>query len=152
MTMANIEHETTTTAEQEIRDLIEARAEAIRVKNASAVLSVISPDIVLYDALDFLQRVGPAETVEKTTQWLSRYEGPIGFEIRDLVVTANGDIGFAHYLYRVTGTMANGSAVDMWVRSTVGLRCSQDQWQVTHEHTSVPFDAETGQALLTATP
>ncbi|CAN5683607.1 nuclear transport factor 2 family protein [soil metagenome] len=152
MTIAHIENGATTTAEQEIRDLIEARAEAIRAKNAQEVLRVIAPDIVLYDALESLQRVGPAETIEKTTEWLSWYEGPIGFEIQDMVVTANNDIGFAHYLYRVSGTMANGTAVDMWVRSTMGLRRAQGQWQVTHEHTSVPFDPETGKALLTATP
>jgi ketosteroid isomerase-like protein len=140
------------TAELEIRNLIEARAEAIRSKNVQEVLRVIAPDIVLYDALERLQRVGPAETIEKTTEWLGWYEGPIGFEIKDLVVAADEQIGFAYYLYRVTGTMANGTAVDMWVRSTVGLRRADGQWQVTHEHTSVPFDPVTGKALVTATP
>jgi ketosteroid isomerase-like protein len=47
--------------------------------------------------------------------------------------------------------MTNGSAVDMWVRSTVCLRTSGD-WLIVHEHTSVPFDAESGRATLDLTP
>ena len=29
--------------------------------------------------------------------------------------------------------------VDLWFRSTVGLRRTADGWQITHEHDSTPF-------------
>jgi len=48
--------------------------------------------------------------------------------------------------------MTNGAAVDMWVRSTVCLRKSGGDWLIVHEHTSVPFDAESGRATLDLTP
>jgi ketosteroid isomerase-like protein len=39
----------------------------------------------------------------------------------------------------------------MWLRSTMGLRKIDGTWTITHEHTSVPFDA-TGAADMTAQP
>ena len=67
-------------------------------------------------------------------------------------ITAGDDVAFAHYLYRVTGTMTNGTALDMWLRTSMGLRKIDGAWTITHEHTSVPFDTESGRAALDLTP
>jgi ketosteroid isomerase-like protein len=48
--------------------------------------------------------------------------------------------------------MTNGSPVDMWLRSTIGLRKHEGDWLVTHEHTSVPFDTDSGLAAVDLTP
>ena len=48
--------------------------------------------------------------------------------------------------------MTNGREVDMWVRMTVGFRKINGKWMVTHEHTSVPFDAESGKASVDLKP
>jgi ketosteroid isomerase-like protein len=72
--------------------------------------------------------------------------------VRDLSVTAADEAAFCHYLYRVTGTMTNGREVDMWVRSTVCFRKVEGAWVVAHEHTSVPFDAESGKASVNLKP
>jgi ketosteroid isomerase-like protein len=84
--------------------------------------------------------------------WLGWYDGPVGDDMRDLRVTAGDDTAFASYLYRVTGMMTNGSQVDMWVRLTMGLQKRDGQWAIAHEHTSVPFDAESGQTALDSAP
>jgi uncharacterized protein (TIGR02246 family) len=140
------------TAENEIRELIENRAAAIRRRDADLVISYIADDIVLYDALAGLQKRGTDDLRQKTEEWLGWYQGNIGFEIRDLSVFAGEDVGFAFYLYGVTGTMSNGSKVDMWVRATVGLQKRDGGWRIVHEHTSVPFVAESGKAILDAQP
>ena len=72
--------------------------------------------------------------------------------MRDLRITAGDDVAFAHYLYRVTGTMTNGTAVDMWVRTSMGLRQIDGTWTIVHVHTSVPFDPESGEAAVDLTP
>jgi len=61
-------------------------------------------------------------------------------------------VGFCHYLYRVTGTLANGVKVDMWVRASVCCRKTDGKWMITHEHGSVPFDPESGKASLDLKP
>jgi len=95
----------------------------------------------LYEALE-----------SRLREWFGRYEGPIGYEVRDLRIAAGDDIAFAHFLYHVTGRMTNGNEVDMWVRSTMGLQKGDGVWAITHEHNSVPFDAESGKASLDLAP
>jgi ketosteroid isomerase-like protein len=40
----------------------------------------------------------------------------------------------------------------MWLRSTVCYRKIDGRWLVTHQHSSVPFDGETGKASLQLEP
>jgi ketosteroid isomerase-like protein len=140
------------TDEARIRELIEERVRAIRAKDVDALMSNHAPDVVMFDALDPLRYVGSEAVRERAGQWLSWYRGPIGYEVRDLSVMAGDGAAFCHYLYRVSGTMTNGREVDMWVRSTVCFRKSGGEWKVTHEHTSVPFDAESGRASVDLKP
>jgi uncharacterized protein (TIGR02246 family) len=143
---------TTGSSEDQIRALLDERVRAIHDRDAQALTSVCAPDVVSFDALPPLQRLGAEAVRARAEEWLGWYDGPVGYDIRDLRITAGDDTAFASYLYRVTGTMTNGSTVDMWVRSTVCLRKSGNDWLIAHEHTSVPFDAESGLAILDLTP
>jgi uncharacterized protein (TIGR02246 family) len=138
--------------EARIRELIEERVRAIRARDVDALMSNHAPDVVMFDALDPLRYVGSEAVGERAAQWLSWYRSPVGYEVRDLSVTAGDEAAFCHYLYRVTGTMTNGSEVDMWVRSTVCFRKDEGAWVVAHEHTSVPFDAKSGKASVNLKP
>jgi uncharacterized protein (TIGR02246 family) len=138
--------------EARIRKLIEERVRAISAKDVDALMSAHAPDVVMFDALDPLRYVGSEAVRERAGQWLSWYQGSVGYEVRDLSVTAGDEAAFCHYLYRVSGTMTNGREVDMWVRSTVCFRKAEGAWVVAHEHTSVPFDAESGKASVTLKP
>jgi ketosteroid isomerase-like protein len=55
-------------------------------------------------------------------------------------------------LSRVTGTLKTGGRVDMWFRKTLGLERRDNRWFITHDHGSVPFNPESGQASLRLTP
>jgi ketosteroid isomerase-like protein len=48
--------------------------------------------------------------------------------------------------------MLDGTDVAMWVRSTAGLRHDDHGWKIVHEHSSVPFDGTTGEALTRLRP
>src|SRR5918998_3641136 len=129
----------TTTNENQIRALIEDRVRAIHDKDVEVLVARVAPDVVSFDALPPLQRIGPEAIRARLQEWFGWYEGPIGYEVRDLHITAGDDIAFAHYLYHVTGRMTNGKTVDMWVRTTMGLQTTDDgDWAITHEHNSVP--------------
>lgn len=100
-----------------------------------------------------LRRLGLLDAIaEHVRQWLSWYRGPVGYEVRDLSVAGGDEAALCHYLYRVSGTMTNGRGVEMWVRSTVCFRKVEGAWVVAHEHTSVPFDAESGKASVNLKP
>jgi len=111
-----------------------------------------APDVLLFDVLNPLQNTGAEIIRGRAEKWLSSYQSPIGYEVRDLSITADETVAFCHYLYRVSGTLKDGGEVDMWVRATVGLRKIDGKWTITHEHQSVPFDVETGKASLDFKP
>ena len=140
-----------TNADQ-VRRLVEDRVRDISDKDVEALVAKAAPGIVSFDALPPLQRIGQEAIRARLQEWFGWYDGPIGYEVRDLRVTASDDIAFAHFLYHVTGKMTNGKAVDMWVRTTMGLQKTDGVWVIAHEHNSVPFDAESGKASLDLTP
>jgi len=88
----------------------------------------------------------------RADEWFSSFQGPIGYQVRDLSITAGEDVAFSHHVYRVTGTLREGTSVEMWVRATVGYRKVDGAWMVTHAHNSVPFDVESGRASLNLEP
>ncbi len=140
------------TDEAVIRALIERRAEAVYAKDIDALMANHAADSVSFDALNPLRYIGSDKVRERAEQWFSWYRGPMGYEVRDLSVTSSEEVAFCHYLYRVSGTMTNGREVDMWVRSTVCCQKIEGKWAITHEHTSVPFDAESGKASVDLKP
>lgn len=139
-------------AEREVRDLIEAEVRAIRTGDVDALVADLAPEVVIFDVLPPLRRVGAGDSRARTAEWLASYEGPVGYEIRDLQVTAGDNVAFGHFLYHVSGVLKAGGEVDMWVRMTMCLEKVAGRWLVTHEHTSVPFDATTGKASLELKP
>lgn len=140
------------TAEDRIRALIEDRIPATAGQDVAALSDHYAADTVLFDAVGPLRSAGADAQAGRVAEWLSAYRGPIDYQIRDLEITAGEQVAFCHYLYRVGGTMTDGTVVGMWLRSTVCLRQAGQDWLITHEHTSVPFDGATGAASLTLEP
>lgn len=140
------------TDEAQIRALVEGRVPALTTKDAAALTSHDAGDIIIFDAVGPLCQRGADAHAQRVAEWLSSYRGGIDYQIRDLSITAGEDIAFCHYLFRVGGTMTDGTQVGMWVRSTICLCKAGGTWTVTHEHTSVPFDGATGTAALDLQP
>ena len=138
--------------EANIRGLMDDWVQALRSRDVDAIVSRQAPGVVSFDVVNPLQYVGSDETRRRAEEWLSSFRGPIGLEIRGLSVTVGDDVAFAHGLNRVSGTMADGQAIGMWLRSTVCFRKIDGQWTVTHQHSSVPFDGESGRASLELKP
>jgi PhnB protein len=125
--------------ETQIRALIDDWTGAIRAKDVRGARAPYAPDVVVCDLAPPLWRVG-SETLKKSFEaWFPTWDGPIGFEIRDLRVACGGDIAFGHGLQRISGTKTDGEKPDIWVRATLCFRKVDGQWRIAHEHTSVPF-------------
>ena len=139
-------------AETRIRTLIEDQARAIRAKDVDGSVAAYAPDVLLFDVVNPLRSSGAAAVRKRLAEWFASFEGPIGYELRDLAITAGDDVAFSHSLNRVSATTKSGTRLDMWWRATVCYRRTAGGWQVTHEHASVPFDVATGQASLDLEP
>lgn len=126
--------------EGQIRRLIEARVKAVRAKDANAAMASSASDILLFDLAPPLLHRGAEVNRKELEDWFSSFTGPVGYELRDLSITAGDDVGFAHSLARIRGARTDGTQTDVWVRATVCLRKIGGQWTITHEHVSVPFE------------
>jgi uncharacterized protein (TIGR02246 family) len=138
--------------EQELRELVEERVAAVRTKDPAPLADRTHPDIITFNVLPPLRARGSAAVLEQAQAWFDGYASDIGYEVSDLHVTADGDIGFCSFLYHVSGTLTAGDQVDMWVRATLCCRRIDGRWLITHDHESVPFDPATGQALVSLKP
>ncbi|MFK0264080.1 YybH family protein [Streptomyces angustmyceticus] len=138
----------TADSDRQIRELLETRTRAFGRRDAATAAADYDDDLVLYDVVGpFVRRAeDPTGRLEK---WIASYRTGIGHEIRDLEITAGADLAFCHFLVRISGTMRDGTEVGMWVRATSCLgRQGDEAWTIVHEHASVPFDADTGHAVL----
>lgn len=140
------------TDETLIRAIIEQRVKAVGDKDAAALLSAYAPHVLSFDVIDPLQNRGIEALRRRATEWLSSFEGAIGYEVRDLEITTGERAAFCHYLFRVGGTLKDGAKIGMYVRATACLQKIDGEWRIIHEHQSVPFDGETGKASVDLQP
>ncbi len=123
-----------------IATVLEARAQAIRAKDADAALAHQAPGFVRYDLAPPLATLGgTALARDRLTAWFATWRGPIRYELRDVAITAAGDLAFAYGFLRIGGTKTDGYEGDVWTRQTVCLRKLGGAWTIVHEHISTPF-------------
>ena len=128
-----------TTPEAEIRDLVDDWVKGLHAKDVKKVMSYYAADIVSFDLAPPLQYTGAVALKKSLEEWFPSFRGPVGYEIRELSITASDDIGFCRSLNRISGTRSDGERTDVWVRATVCCRKIDGTWMITHEHVSVPF-------------
>jgi len=126
------------TDEAQLRQVIDSWAKALRAKDIDGVMSAYAPDALTFDLAPPLQHRSDAFR-RGLEEWFPTFQGPIGYEIRDLSITASDDVAFSHSLNRITGKRTSGEETDVWVRATVCYRKIDGKWKVAHEHVSVPF-------------
>ena len=136
----------------QIQELLDKWADAVRAKDSKALMSNFSPDVLVFDLINPLQYVGLESLQERAENWLGSFEGPLGYQTDQVSITAGDDVAFCHSLNRVNGTKKDGMKIDMYWRATLCFRKIHGRWMVTHEHSSVPFDMNSGKASLGLKP
>jgi uncharacterized protein (TIGR02246 family) len=142
------------TDEAQIRALEDSFAAAVTAKDLDAIMKVYVPDqtLFVFDVVPPRQYVGAAAYRKDWEDFLNDLNGPVKFEIADLAVVADGNLGYSHSIQHVTGKNKQGEALDLTVRVTDAYRKIDGHWLVTMEHVSVPVDLNTGQPDLQSKP
>jgi len=138
--------------EDMIRKRVEALAEALRKGDIDGIMSAYAPDITSFDIVASLRYSGADNKRRAWENALAGYDGPIGYEVHELEVAAQGDLAFAHSLNRVSGTLASGKASTLWLRWTACFQPVDGAWLIVHDHASIPADLEDGRALMDLVP
>lgn len=145
---------TTTTRsddETEVRALIERRADALRTRNSGETLATQTADHVQFPLTAALQHAGPtAMTKAGLDAVFATFAGPIEYEMRDLEVTMGDPVAVSRSLSRISATTTSGDTIAMWFRKTLVFTKVDGRWLISHEHESVPIDADGSGAAATA--
>jgi uncharacterized protein (TIGR02246 family) len=136
----------------EIRELIENKLEAVRAKDIDGATSGYAPDVLSFDVVNPLRYFGAAAIRKRLEEWFSSFQGSIDLELGDLSITVGDAVAFSHCLSHVSATTTDGRKLDMWWRETSCYRKIDGKWLITHQHSSVPFDVESGKASLGLKP
>jgi ketosteroid isomerase-like protein len=124
-------------ADAQIRALVDGWAEALRARNVEGVMAHHAPDSLTFDLAPPLISTGA--DAKGLQAWFATWQGPLGYEIRDLNVTAGDEAAFCHGLVRLSGTKTSGEKADVWFRLTLCFRRIGGAWRIVHQHESVPF-------------
>jgi len=140
--------------EAQIRALEDSFAAGVRAKDLDAIMKVYVPDqtLFVFDVVPPRQYVGAAAYRKDWEDFLSDLDGPVKFDITDLAVVADGNLGYSHSIQHVSGKNKKGEVLDLTVRVTDAYRKIDGHWLVTMEHVSVPVDLSTGQPDLQSKP
>ena len=138
--------------EVQIRGLIENKIKAVRAKDVDGATSDYAPDVLSFDVVNPLRYFGADAIRKRLEEWFSSFQGSIGLEIRDLSITVGEAVAFSHCLNHVSATTRGGGKLDMLWRETACYRKIEGKWLITHQHSSVPFDVESGKASLDLKP
>jgi ketosteroid isomerase-like protein len=128
------------TAETQIKALIEGWADAVRRHDFPGILAHHEQDIVMFDLPPPLQSRG-IEEYRKTWDLFFQYHQPSqAFDIEELAITAGEDVAFAFAIMRCGSATFSGPPQEggFLFRLTIGFRLIDGDWRITHEHHSVP--------------
>jgi ketosteroid isomerase-like protein len=121
-----------------LRGRIDEIAQAIRDKNLDQLMTFYDRDVEVYDLRASLNVSGANAYRNNLEHWFDSFEGPLGFELHNLRLTAGEGAAFCHYLGLVTGARPGGRSSGYWVRGTTCFARRDGDWLITHEHISTP--------------
>ena len=136
---------------EEIEQLARQQKRAVQQKDIDGAMAHYREDVVSFDVVNTLEKVGVAACRERLVSWLSQFPSEFSYSVEQRTVAAGDDLGFSYSFNHVKGSLAGGDEIDMRWRSTTCFQKVHGQWMITHEHNSVPFDPETGKALINLT-
>lgn len=124
--------------ESKIREMLESMHRAHHGKDAVGITAPYAEDAEVFNLAPPLAHHGRDR--QQTQSWLDTWATPIEIRAHDLEITVTGDFAFAHGFLHMHGTKKGAeNPVDFWMRETLCFERRRGNWQIVHEHTSVPF-------------
>ena len=127
------------TNEEQIKQLVERWAEAVRNKDMEGILAQHSADMVMYDVPKPFKSVG-IDAYRKTWDTFYRFTKLGVFDIQTLDIVAGDDVAFCYAEMKCADNSDGKGFAELDFRLTVGLRKVDGEWVVVHEHHSVPSE------------
>lgn len=137
---------TTTTTEQEIREIVDRYIAAVKTNDPTAITSLYIDDVHVFDTFGKWEYRGSAWH-DNAEAWLGEMDTRQDCEFDNLAITVAGDLATFHADVRYTGEH-DGEMHGMWNRMTSVLRRKNGEWKIIHEHTSVVVNDQTNEPVF----
>jgi len=128
-----------TTADAEVRAVLEEWAAATRQSRTDEILKHHSTNLVIFDVLPPMKYECADSYRRSWEEWEPDTRGEAVFNLENLTITAVSDLAFAHSFIRCGGTFPDGRTFQDLVRATFCLRKVDGSWMVEHQHVSKPY-------------
>src|SRR4051812_42280203 len=127
------------TNEDQVRELIENWAQAVRNKDIEKILAHHSSDVVMFDVPKPFVSIG-IDAYRKTWDTFFAFTKLGVFEIQELNVIADGNVAFCFATMKCADKSNSEDFVELDFRLTIGLQKVNNNWTVVHEHHSIPSE------------
>jgi ketosteroid isomerase-like protein len=138
--------------EKLVHEVIHSFARAVRLGDVQSMISFCAPDLVAFGLTPPLKLQGTEAVAQSWCKAIAAYDTPLDYEIAQLKVFVDGSLALCRGLSRFGGKRPSGEQGSLWMCLTLGLRKVEHDWKIIHQHVSVPFNMETGQALTHLQP
>jgi len=125
------------TNEEQIRQLIENWAAAVKQKDINNILAHHSNDLIMFDVPPPFQSVG-IDAYRKTWDTFFKYAKLGVFDIQELKIVADDNVAFCIATMKCEDSAGGKGFEPLNFRLTVGLKKIDNQWTIVHEHHSIP--------------
>lgn len=133
-------------AEREIRAEFAEWFRDAAAKDLDAVMTKIADDAVSYEHEAPLVYVGADAIREVCRRGFEAARGEFRWDIPDLRVIVRDDIAVTWGLNRMWVQEPGKEATESWSRGTRVFQKVGGAWKMIHQHVSLPYDPQTGQA------
>jgi len=127
------------TNEQQIRELVENWAAAVRRQDIDNILAFHSNDLTMFDVPPPFQSSG-IEAYRITWDLFFKNTKPGIFDIQSLKIFSDDNVAFCIATMKCGDCSMDGVCELLDFRLTIGLKKINDQWTIVHEHHSVPAE------------
>ena len=130
---------TKSTNEDQVRELVENWAQAVRNKDIEKILAHHSIDVVMFDVPKPFVSIG-IDAYSKTWDTFFAFTKLGVFEIQELNVIADENVAFCFATMKCADKSNSEDFVELDFRLTIGLQKTNNNWTIVHEHHSIPSE------------
>ena len=130
---------TKSTNEDQVRELVENWAQAVRNKDIEKILAHHSNDVVMFDVPKPFVSIG-IDAYSKTWDTFIAFTKLGVFEIQELNVIADENVAFCFATMKCADKSNSEDFVELDFRLTIGLQKINNNWTIVHEHHSIPSE------------
>ncbi|MGG1629641.1 YybH family protein [Rossellomorea sp. NRS-1567] len=136
-----------------VQDVLETYKRAVYESDVEKFLSIYSADVHIYDCWGNWECKGLSLWKDSVTEWFNGVKEDgylLKVDMNDLVIEENTNVAFAHCVVTYSAFRENSEEIlrQMTNRFTFGLKKGNGSWLITHEHSSLPIDMQTGKGIF----